>query len=345
MLNWLNRQKFSTATSTAAYPQPSLADWRNREKPGNKHNTVPAPRSRKLKSLELFSIAVVIALIVGVDLYIFGINKRLSALESEFVEVKAWAFPASLLEGKYASLNARLRALTEAYSDLDAKVASGALQQQPSGTGSLPAGDETPAVTQADSGAGAAGDVAVTVTEAVIPSEAPAAGIARRPAADSATNLAETTGVVRREGEPTPAMATTQIEPVPVIAPGAPAGSTALALHFAEDSPVTASSGKPADPRPPVPAMHANPPQGSGKAAPWVINLLSDPNEALAEEFAASARDRGITVEQNRTEVKGRVYWRVQITGFETAGEARARAETVKEKLRLKDVWIFKQQG
>ena len=76
-----------------------------------------------------------------------------------------------------------------------------------------------------------------------------------------------------------------------------------------------------------------------------MINLLSDPNKALAERFAARARDRGVPVEENRSEVKGRVFWRVQITGFGTMSEARAHAEEVKTKLRLKDVWIFKQQG
>src|SRR5512147_584143 len=105
MLNWLNRQKSYTTATAAAYPQPSLANWRNREKTDSTRNTTsrPAPetrRNRRLKYLELFALAAVISLIVGVDLYIFGINKRLSALESEFVEVKGWAFPASLLEGK-----------------------------------------------------------------------------------------------------------------------------------------------------------------------------------------------------------------------------------------------------
>jgi hypothetical protein len=76
-----------------------------------------------------------------------------------------------------------------------------------------------------------------------------------------------------------------------------------------------------------------------------VINLLSDPNEGLAERFAARARDSGVPVEQNRIEMKGRIYWRVQITGFDTARDAQTHANEVKEKLHLKDVWIFKHQG
>ena len=187
MLNWLNRKKSSTTASAATHPQPSLANWRNREMTGHTRNTPPGPdrlarRSRKLKALEVFSLAVIISLIIGIDLYIFGINKRLNALENEFVEVKTWAFPASLLEGKYASLNARVRALTEAYSGLDAKLTSFTAQQQPVTV-------ETRT----------AGHAAMAFTEADIPSEAPAAGNAYPPAG-TAPESAETAGLVNESG-------------------------------------------------------------------------------------------------------------------------------------------------
>jgi hypothetical protein len=171
--------------------------------------------SRKLKLgyLELFSLAVIISLIVGVDLYILGINKRLSALESEFVEVKAWAFPASLLEGKYASLNARVRALTESFNGLDVKLALVTSQQQ--------------AFTVA---AEVTGDEAMAVTEADIPSEAPAAGIA--------PESAETTGMVRRTDEETPVAASTPAESPPVVMPGESAGDNTVAPNLAEEASV-----------------------------------------------------------------------------------------------------------
>ena len=187
MLNWLNRKKSSTTASAAAHPQPSLANWHNREMTRLNRNTPPGPdrlarRSRKLKALEVFSLAVVISLIIGMDLYIFGINKRLNALENEFVEVKGWAFPASLLEGKYASLNARVRALTEAYSGLDAKLTSFAARQQP--------------VTLETR---AAGHASMAVTETDIPSDAPAAGNAH-PRAGTAPESAETAGHGEKSG-------------------------------------------------------------------------------------------------------------------------------------------------
>jgi hypothetical protein len=118
-----------------------------------------------------------------------------------------------------------------------------------------------------------------------------------------------------------------------------------LTLQSVEETPIETSTGEPAISVTSAPATDAKPPQGSLKEGRWVINLLSDPNKALAERFAASARDRGVPVEENRSEVKGREFWRVQITGFGTMSEARAHAEEVKTKLRLKDVWIFKEQG
>ncbi|MGB7933696.1 MAG: SPOR domain-containing protein [Gammaproteobacteria bacterium] len=333
MLNWLNRKKSSTTAPATAHTQPPLADWRNRENAGLSRHTPPGPerlphRRRKLKALEVFSLAVVISLIVGVDIYIFGINKRLNTLENDFVEVKTWAFPASLLEGKYASLNARLRALTESFSGLDARLTSLAAQQQPVTV-------ETRA----------ASHTVMVTTEADIPSEAPAAGIARPPAGTTPESAA-TAGRVERTDEETPATVFTSVVSQPVVQRGKSAGDARLALHSVEEIPIEVSRGEPAtDTATPATAADANPPQTSRREGRWVINLLSDPNKALAERFAARARDRGVPVEENRSEVKGRVFWRVQITGFGTASEARAHAEEVKAKLRLKDVWIFKQQG
>jgi hypothetical protein len=329
MLSWLNRKMSSTTGPSTSHPRPPLEDWRNRDKAVLSRNTPPGPdrpphRRRKLKALEIFSLAAVISLIIGVDIYIFGINKRLNTLENEFAEVKTWAFPASLLEGKYASLNARVRALTESFSGLDARLTSLATQQQPVTVETRAADHE-----------------AMMATDADIPTEAPAAGIALPPARTMPAST-ETAGRVKRADEETPAMVFTPVETQPVVQHSKSTGDARLALHSVDDIPIEASSGEPTTP---ASATEANPPKTSRREGRWVINLLSDPNKALAERFAASARDRGVPVEENRSEVKGRVFWRVQITGFGTMSEARTHAEEVKTKLRLKDVWIFKEQG
>jgi hypothetical protein len=383
MLNWLNRTN-SSAAATAGYPQPPLANWRNREKsaesrPRTLEPAQPLPRKRRFGLLELFSFAVVLALIVGVDLYIFGINKRLSALESQFTEVKEWAFPASLLEGKYASLNARVRALTDAYSGLNQKLALATAQQEtvatiePEAAGTPETTDRTapapaaseistqqPAVTVATqaatepetAGLSATTDMmaravvartapatdestTLAMADTDLPSEAPAAGITE-PATSRNPPSLKVSGLVRRT-EPQaarmqdePARSADDAEPMP---------------QSSSQEPNLAAAEEPAVPVTPAPATDPQSAPVSRKAGPWVINLLSDPSETLAARFADQARERGVTVEQTRTEVKGRVYWRVQITGFATAGEAQARAEQVKEKLKLKDVWVFKQAG
>ncbi|MGB7931254.1 MAG: PilZ domain-containing protein [Gammaproteobacteria bacterium] len=82
--------------------------------------------------------------------------------------------------------------------------------------------------------------------------------------------------------------------------------------------------------------------QDAGKRGPWVINLLSSPNKSDADQFADKARKQGIPVEQGTIRLKGREFFRVQLTGFLTAKQAEKSARPVKNKLGLKDVWIFK---
>jgi hypothetical protein len=78
---------------------------------------------------------------------------------------------------------------------------------------------------------------------------------------------------------------------------------------------------------------------------PWVINLLSSPNKSDADRFADRAGKLGIQVEQNSIMLKDREFFRVQLTGFLTQKQAEDNAGPIKEKLGLKDVWIFKRGG
>jgi hypothetical protein len=361
MMNWLNRQKSSIAAAAVAVDShTSPTDWYNRGSRDTNRNTaraqpVSASRRNKLKYLEVFSLAVVVCLIVGLDIYIFNINKRLNALENGLVEVKAWAFPASLLEGKYASLNARVRALTAAFSGLDARFGSLAPPQRQ--------------VTALASPAEAA---AMPASIAESASEAPAAGVVQS-ATRSGAEAPEFTGVVSRSEEGTPGE-----NSLPVLAPSekTPVTSSIPVVAPAEETPLTpvstvaapaegAGDKSAAGTTPAVNSTAENPlaesgkvpvnaataatdtviPQEAGKTGPWVINLLSDPNVAVAERFAVKARKRGVPVEQNQVEVNNRTVWRVQITGFATAKEAQAHAKEIKDRLRLNEVWIFKQRG
>lgn len=75
---------------------------------------------------------------------------------------------------------------------------------------------------------------------------------------------------------------------------------------------------------------------------PWVINLVSLPRKADAERFIVKAESRSIDAALYQVTVKGKTYWRVHVSGFATATEAKANASLIKEKLGLKDVWVTK---
>jgi cell division septation protein DedD len=80
----------------------------------------------------------------------------------------------------------------------------------------------------------------------------------------------------------------------------------------------------------------------TSKDGPWVINLVSTSRKADADRLTKKALSKGISTEQQQITVKGAQYWRVQITGFPTAENAKAYADTAKEQLGLKDAWIMK---
>ncbi len=79
-----------------------------------------------------------------------------------------------------------------------------------------------------------------------------------------------------------------------------------------------------------------------GAKSPWVVNLISLSNKADADRFVAKAMSKDIQVELYTVTVKGKQYWRVHVSGFSTAAEAKSQANVIKEKLGLKDVWITK---
>ena len=74
----------------------------------------------------------------------------------------------------------------------------------------------------------------------------------------------------------------------------------------------------------------------------WVVNIVSLSNKASADHIADKALSMDIKTEQQHVTVKGKHYWRVQITGFSTATEAAAYADIAQKKLGLKGAWITK---
>lgn len=249
----------------------------------------PAMSTGKERTMFFAGLALMIiaaGLALGAWLYTSHLNTRISALEtvtkkhsSELTEVQEWALPASMIEGKFAYLNAQMKALTDSFVKLENRLTA----------------DNAPPpvkiVAQADTRAAGTGNDATTT----------------EPAETETVNTPVTTGArtaIDTGQKSTPAM-----------------------------SPATQATTQPE-----ITAVPAGTAPG-----PWVINLASSPYKTAADQFAARARTKGIPAELVKAEVKGRDYWRVQLTGFASKGAARTYAGPVKEKLGLKDVWIFRQ--
>jgi cell division septation protein DedD len=87
-------------------------------------------------------------------------------------------------------------------------------------------------------------------------------------------------------------------------------------------------------------AAHSPQPSAASDGGPWVINLASLDNQAAADRFSRRAQSHGVEVHQQVVEVRGAQRWRVQVTGFASATEARNNASTIRDKLGLKEIWI-----
>lgn len=130
---------------------------------------------------------------------------------------------------------------------------------------------------------------------------------------------------------PPPASRITEKEVGVAIAPSLSSGG------IASDSSITSAA---MEHQPPI--TNNEPAIKTSKDGPWVINLVSTSRKADADRLTKKALSNNIPTEQQQITVKGTQYWRVQITGFPTAENAKAYADTAKEQLGLKDTWIMK---
>jgi hypothetical protein len=257
--------------------------------------------------------------VVFAVLYISDISTRLNKLDritsnhtNELAEVRAWAFPASMLEGKFSSLNARMRALTDAFTTLETKIKAVTVQQEAVITASM-SSMET-----------AAGVPAVNKRASTRSVQRTAAMPGRGETMSAAPRGIENTTADFRK---------------PAIPPHQKAPAA---------TPATIHRDTVAKPRQAVAmideelATDKRAFKAAQRTGPWAINLLSSRRKADTERLAAKARSRNIPVEQTRATVMGKEYWRLQITGFGSAREAKSYAGTVMAELGLKDYWLLK---
>jgi len=80
------------------------------------------------------------------------------------------------------------------------------------------------------------------------------------------------------------------------------------------------------------------------RSGEWTINLASLQTRKQAENFKSKAGMKGFDTSIQQATVKGRQYWRVQVTGLSSLDEAKSRGEAIKQRLGLKDIWISRQR-
>ena len=285
--------------------------------------------------LGLLSLILAICIITGGYVYTASIDSRISTLETlterqsdQLSEMQNRVFSASLQEGRYASLNARMGALGDAFAHLEDKLTL-LIPESTNIAGSGPtarAGTLQPIL------------IAPTGPETAAPSNpAEAAGNEKRVTASGKVGTRDSAAV---ESSTEPDVAgTTGTSHVTSAVVQAAAANTTQPEESAEAPAVPAKTG--AASASTAPENSPAPPRAAG---PWTINLLSSPDRAYVEQFAARARAKDFNVVVSEAEVKGRQYWRLQIPGFDSSAAAKAQAEPVKQALGIEDVWILKKK-
>ncbi len=301
--------------------------------------------------------------LLGAYYYVSSINKRLDILETvtrshadELTEVQTQVFSSRLQDGRYASLNARMKALTDAFQSFEKRVTQAPPREPLAITTTAPEAVNEAVVTSRE-----VQEQTVTPREAQTPAVVttqakaePGQAAAPPPASVEKATAAITDKPVIDEPR------TPSLQKYPVIV-ASPVEQTAATPH--QSTPKTETRAT----KPDIPAgsdtkyMPAINPQPAAVSAapsmvtpvlakevvtadsgPWIINLLSSPDKAYVNNAMLKARSRGFDVVVTSARVKGKQYWRLQIPGFKSMAAAKKAAEPVKEQMKIKDVWILK---
>ena len=131
--------------------------------------------------------------------------------------------------------------------------------------------------------------------------------------------------------------------PPPAGGPDKASASNIQETEGSSKSAATADAATAAIKQPDSISAEIQPEETTRASSPWVINLASSRSKDNAERFKERAESRGIAAVLYRATVKGNEYWRVQVSGFATAAEAKSEASLIREKLGIDDIWIVKQ--
>ena len=317
----------------------------------------------------LFTLFIASLVLLGAYYYISSLNKRLNTLETvtrshtdELAEVQTQVFSSRLQDGRYASLNARMKALTDAFQSFEKRITQTLSQDPVIVTAAAPQLIKEPTVTPREDykpasdipkpqatkpvGTAAAAPVPIKkVPKATLPpvKEAPAAmekeQIITEPSIPSQQKYPAIDTQAAAPATITTARSAPKATPASVPQDKTEKTETKQALAIKQEP-----TARPATPTVATPA--ASPTRTEKPAAartgPWVINLLSSTDKAYVDKAMSDVRSKGFDVVVKSATVKGRQYWRLQAPGFGSMAEAKTAAEPIKEQLKIKDVWIFK---
>ncbi len=301
--------------------------------------------------------------LLGAYYYVSSINKRLDILETvtrshadELTEVQTQVFSSRLQDGRYASLNARMKALTDAFQSFEKRVTQAPPREPLAITATAPEAVNEAVVTSRE-----VQEQTVTPREAQTPAVVttqakadPGQAAAPPPApVEKATAAITDKPVIEEPGTPSlqkyPAIMASPVEQTAATPhqstpktetratkPDIPAGSDTKYMPTINPQPAAVSAA----PSMVTPVLAKE--VVTADSGPWIINLLSSPDKAYVNNAMLKARSRGFDVVVTGARVKGKQYWRLQMPGFESMAAAKKAAEPVKEQMKIKDVWILK---
>jgi hypothetical protein len=88
--------------------------------------------------------------------------------------------------------------------------------------------------------------------------------------------------------------------------------------------------------------MPAPSPAQTSSIKGWVINLISVASSEAAAQEIARLHDLGVDAQSLRVRAKGKIWYRVLVSGFPTYVETNAARSSIEEKLGIRDTWIEK---
>ena len=339
----------------------------------NTHPDEPAnPGNRSFYS-GLFTLFITSLVLLGAYYYVSSINKRLNTLETVTrshtdeladAEVQTQVFSSRLQDGRYTSLNARMKALTDDFQSFEKRITRTLSQDPLIISAAAPELLKKPGIIPRE-----AREPATNIPKPQVKPEAKAAAApvpvkkapkATLPPVEQMPAITAEEQVVAK-----PDIISTQKYPAidtQATAPGATTAAQTATKLVSSNRPSQGTSEKtdtrktaaikqepakrpalaPSAARPATTPTRTTDKPAAAHTGPWVINLISSTDKAYVEQAMSDVRSKGIDVVIKSATVKGKQYWRLQAPGFESMAAAKSAAEPIKAQLNIKDVWIFK---